>query len=434
MYKTILATILIFAGQLTAVGQESLTLQETLEIALAQNYDIQVALNNYRMSDIQTQPGNAGLLPRLDLTGGLTLQDVSNSATFQDGQSATSSAALSASYTLFNGMSNWQQFRKLQLSRDSGAWLTRQQIEQSLLEVATAYFNITLTIENRNIMQESLEISRQRLHRLENAARYGQAGSVDLLSARVEMSQDSVLLLQSGYALKQAERDLNLLLNRNPGSELTVLDEIVFDTELDLNRLLQSAEQSNAAYQAVLLNVRTAGLDLAQTRALYLPRLDLQGSLGYSQRANDFNPDLSDPTRTASVGLNASFNLFNGGRNRITRQTTRIARDNSLLQQEEALMQLQSQVTGLLEAFENNRYILRVQQDNLEAVELNFERTLELHIMGQVTSTQMREAQLHKVRTSTGLMEARYNARLSELRLLQVAGRISEIIEIEIAN
>ena len=97
-------------------------------------------------------------------------------------------------------------------------------------------------------------------------------------------------------------------------------------------------------------------------------------------------------------------------------------------------MQLQSQVTGLLEAFENNRYILRVQQDNLEAVELNFERTLELHIMGQVTSTQMREAQLHKVRTSTGLMEARYNARLSELRLLQVAGRISEIIEIEIAN
>ena len=97
-------------------------------------------------------------------------------------------------------------------------------------------------------------------------------------------------------------------------------------------------------------------------------------------------------------------------------------------------MQLQSQVTGLLEAFENNRYILRVQEDNLEAVELNFERTLELHILGQVTSTQMREAQLNKVRTSTGLMEARYNARLSELRLLQVAGRISEIIEIEIAN
>jgi outer membrane protein len=434
MSRYLLITILIFTGQLTAADLEPLALQDALEIALERNHNIQTALNSARISDIQTRPGNAGLLPRLDLTGGLTLQDISNSTSYPDGQSATSSAALSASYTLFNGMSNWQQFRKLQLSRDSGSWLARQQIEHSLLEVAAAYFNITRTIENRQIMQESLGISRQRLQRLENATIYGQAGSVDLLSARVEMSQDSVSLLQSEYLLKQAQRELNLLLNRDPGSELAVVDGITFETDLELKQLLETAEESNAAYRAVLLSVETAKLNLAQTRALYLPRVDLQGSLGYSQRSNDFNPDLSDPTKTATLGLNASFNLFNGGRNGITRQTAIITRDNSRLQQEEALLQLRSQVVGLLEAYDNSRYILRVQEDNLQAVELNFSRTLELHTLGQVTNTQMREAQLSQVRTRSGLMEARYDAKLNEMRLLQVAGRISEIIEIEISD
>ncbi len=430
MSRTIRITTLLLGFSVTVFSttfSQELALQEALHLALEQNHDIQVALNRARISESQAQPGNAGLLPRLDLAGGLTLQSVNNSPLAPDGHTTASSAALSASYTLFNGRSNWQQYRQLQLAGESGGWQARQQIELTLLEGAAAYFNITRTSEQLQIMQESLEISAQRLQRLQDAARYGQAGSINLLSARVEMSQDSVSLLQATYSLQQSERHLNLLLNRDPLAEVMVVDGITFAREFDLTRLLVTAVESNPAYRASLLSVETSVLSLAQTRAAYLPRVDLQGSWGYSQNSTDLRFDLSDPTETAALGLNVNLNLFNGGRDRIARQTARLNQENIHLRQEEAQLQLRSQVVGLFQDYDNNQFIIQVQEENLRSADLNFERTLELHSLGQVSGTQMREAQLNLVRARSGLLEARYDTKLSEMQLLQVSGRFSEL-------
>ena len=68
--------------------------------------------------------------------------------------------------------------------------------------------------------------------------------------------------------------------------------------------------------------------------------------------------------------------------------------------------------------------VLDLESSSLEAAKLNFKRTQELYHLGQVTTTQFREAQLNLIRAKSSMSWAKYEAKLNEIILMKLSGRL----------
>jgi len=223
---------------------------------------------------------------------------------------------------------------------------------------------------------------------------------------------------------KQSRRDLILLLNVQQDRNFEVDTEVTFSNNLALSELNDLALKNNASYLSAINRYKQSKIDSKIARASYSPQLSVQSSYGYSQSNPDFDVNLNDPTKTFRAGATLSLNLFNGFKNNIQRQNAQIGVNSQKLASEETRLELVNIVTNSYEAYQNSLIVLKLEQKNLEVAELNFKRTQELFNLGQVTTTQFREAQLNLIRAKNSISTAKFDAKLFEIDLLRLSGRL----------
>lgn len=74
--------------------------------------------------------------------------------------------------------------------------------------------------------------------------------------------------------------------------------------------------------------------------------------------------------------------------------------------------------------YQNKLTIFRVQQDNIRTANNNFQRTEEQFKLGQVTSIEFRQAQLNLLSAELNTNQAKYDAKLAEIVVLQLSGEL----------
>jgi len=422
----ILALIIIIAVSQIAFAQELLTLDDAIAIALKDNHNVQIARNSANITENNAHIGAAGLLPRVDVVSTATHTDnklKSTTGTVNENYTRTA-AGVQATYTLFDGLSNVYTYKKLYSLSESGNLQARNQIELSIIDVSNEYFSVAEASENLRIASQSLEISRERLERAKNRSRFGQANTIEVLSAEVDFNTDSVSYVNAELLLAQSKRNLNVLLNRDVNYDFQVNFDVNFIENLNLQEIQNTAVENNAVYLLTKKNTQQSEFDLKISQSAYMPELDFQTYYGYNQTENNWGVAINNPNRSFTAGLSLNFNLFNGFQNSVKNQNAKIQLKNQQIQQEEALLSLQSGVENSYQAYQNSLYVLKVQQKNFETVELNFTRTKELYELGQVTTTQFREAQLNLIKAKNNILSAKYNAKINEIQLLRLGGNL----------
>ena len=422
----IIILFLLFGGLLSA--QEVLTFQDAISMAMESNHQIKVAKNTAEIARNNVNIGNANLLPKIDLVSSANYQDTElpASSVGAGDDMTTTTASAQASYTLFDGFGNVYRFQKLKRAGEAGELFSRNQIEYTLYSVSGAYYNTALAYESWQIARDLLDISRQRLQRAKQKAVYGQANTIEVLSAQVDLNADSVDALRAKLILNETRRDLNVLLNRHVEDEYGVESVVNFIPDMNFEELKQRAMNNNASYLLQVNQLKQSRLDLKITRSASFPRIDLTTSYGYSRSIDNLNISLDDPTRTLRAGASVSFNLFNGFKTSIQRQNANISYENQKLYEAEARLELEKEIANAYESYQNSRLVLELESKNVKAAELNFQRTQELYNLGQVTTTQFREAQLNLFRAKYSISTAKYTAKLKEIDLLRISGNLLE--------
>lgn len=406
--------------------QETLKFDEAISIALEKNHRIQIARKNAQISENNVSIGKAGLLPKIDMGAGTnyTDSDLQTNAGPLNEASTFSSATLSASYTLFDGFSNINRYKKLQILGEIGSLQARNNIEITLYQVSNAYYNTALAFENFQIAQELTAISSERLERARLKSQYGQANTIQVLAAQVDLNSDSVTVTQAQLRWDEAKRNLNLLLNREVTLNFSVDSNVDFPDDIKLPDVKAIAEKQNAFYLLSKNLLNQSNYDLKIARSARIPRIDLSSSYVYNKTEPDFRIGLDGPNKVFRAGATINLNLFNGFQTNINIQNAKIDLENQQLAAEEAQLYLETDIINAFEDYQNSRYILQLEERNLKAAELNFSRTEELFNLGQVTNTQFREAQLNLIRAKNNISSAKYSAKLNEIELLRLSGRL----------
>jgi len=71
--------------------------------------------------------------------------------------------------------------------------------------------------------------------------------------------------------------------------------------------------------------------------------------------------------------------------------------------------------------------VLTAQEQNVISNQNNFDRTQERFKLGQITSLEFRQAQINLINAQTALNNAKFDAKLIELQLLQLSGDILNV-------
>lgn len=436
MYKLKISCFLLIGLYFAQNGQaqEVLTIEQVIGIALQQNHDIKVAQYDVAISENNVIPANAGLLPKLDASAStnrgrsdteLEFANPENPPIDVSGASSTTNdASLGLSYTIFDGLGNVYRFRQLKQFNAISELQARITIENTLIQAISSYLEVARQKENYNIAQQTVDISRERLERTQTRYDYGNALKIDVLTAEVDLNSDSVTLSQVQLALRNTKRDLNLLLGRDPGTMFDISEELALDEGKMLDELLSGAQTRNAQLLLAQNNLGNADLDVKIAKADIFPKLNLNGSYGYSKTENGASFIKSQSSLGLNGGVSLSFNIFDGKRKRTVIQNAKIGQESQTVLLDKTKMQVDRDVMNAYDIYQNSLFLLRAENKNLATAQLNFERTEEAYNLGQVTNTQLRDAQINLITAEVNINNLTNSAKLAEVELLRLAGEL----------
>jgi outer membrane protein len=331
---------------------------------------------------------------------------------------------LHASYTLFDGLNNYSQLSKLKLSGKISDYETRSAVEQVVLQTASLFYQIAVLEDKLETSREALKISRERVERQRNKLDLGQSTNIDFLSAVVDFDRDSLNYINLNTALANAKQNFNLLLNRDVNFDFTVDKSVKFGTIPPLDELKKLAFQRNADYLSALQKINLAKEEIKISRSPFLPSLLLEGGYSFTKTNNEFDAGFDNPSRISYAALTLKYNLFNGFRNEIQLQNSKILLDNSEIAERNVKLGLITNLTNLFKLYTDTKTALQLEEKALQTAQLNFVRTKERYNLGKVTLTQFRQAQLNLINTRNNISELKYSIKQYEYQIRKETGTL----------
>jgi len=432
MMRTILITLLVTVAA-TVQAQPLLTLEDAVAIGLQHNYSIQIARNQMAIGENNKGLGTAGFLPTLNADGGYTTvnndQEIDLPPSDGDIDVDTWDATVTLNWTVFDGFKMFINRRKFNDLAELGRYRARDQIENTVVGISRAYFDLVRQQQLNEVALERRDVSKDRLAREQVRNSLGGASRADFLNAQVAYNADRSLLLTSELDLRIARETLNVLLGRDPHTEFSVTTDIaVPHLDRPYEDILDSALDRNSALKAAELSHCVTQHDVSASRASFLPRVALFAAYGYSdQGRNSYlgefgGRDITTTSTNATVGATLSLNLFNGGRDRIDLKNARLEAHNERLAYEDERNRLIGLVKELYDTYEMRLEIVVLEEQNIDAARSNLEVQQEQFRLGAAGSLDFRDAQVALARAETTLITARYQALIAYIELERVTG------------
>lgn len=436
MKLKILSSLLLFIFTYVAIGQSLLTKPQALSILMEQNFDLKIADLNAEIAKNNTNFLNSGYLPTLSANGNINYNIDDTDQVFSSGRDTTFTNArsdsrilnLNLNYVLFDGFN-----RKYNISRSrenlTVAQLNAQMtLENTLVNLYTAYYAVAQSQQSVLSLKETLNISKDRLKRTEYGFEFGRNTRLDMSNAEVDVNTDSINYLNATQLLENQIRNLNLLLSIESIELYKVDTAVSLNTITDKSALSKLLLTKNTQIKLAQAGVNVSLYDNQISKRNFYPTISLNG--GYSNGINNFAPGgfLAERSNTnLAYGASFTWNLFDGGTSKIAVQNAQV----NVGIQETLFKQTTQQVSTNFENtwsdYQNRLFIVQAQQNNLKANQQNFDRTLEKYKLGQVTSLDFRTAQRNLLQAELSLIEARYNAKLAEVTIYQLAGEIQKV-------
>jgi outer membrane protein TolC len=417
-------------------AQTILSTQEAVELALEHNYGIKIAKNSVEIAENNADILNTGYLPRVTGNAGATYNRENTEAEYSDGRTTTLNGAESSrynasvnlNYTLFDGLGRQYNYKRLKEEQQLSELDARETIENTILQLFTVYYNVAQLTENTSALQQTLNISKDRLTRAEYQFNYGQSTKLGVLNAQVDINNDSINVINANQQLKNSKRDLNVVLGNALSSGFEVDTLINFVLQLNKIDLLEKVKVNNVTLLQMEKNLLISEYSLKTWKSDYLPTLGLTGSYGWNKNNNNAASFLAVSTSNVlSAGLNLTWNLFDGG-STITRvKNAKIDLENQQLQKEQIVIDIERDFNNAWDDYQNKLTIYNVQEENILTAKNNFERTQEKYRLGQVTSIEFRQAQLNLLSAELSRNQAKYEAKLAELFVLQLSGELLNV-------
>ena len=421
-------------------SQNVLGLKDVISTALENNYSILISRNQQKMTDNNVTPGNAGMLPTVDLSAGYsgTMNNTSQfpadgSATIVNNNvnNTTLNAGVNLNWTIFNGFGMFVNYQRLKELQQAGELNTKLAVENLVVDLTSEYFNFVQQSIRLQNLKSAVKLSKERLRIVEARYNIGSLSKLDLQQARVDFNADSSKLIRQYETLFASRIKLNRLMAvYEIDAEILVNDTtIVFDALLSKNLLWEQTMSKNVFLQISENDKKLGLLDLKAAQSKNYPYLKLNAGYGYTQNRFEIASFRRQDYLGPNVGVTLGFNLFDGFNRTREQRNARVQIENKTLIYDELVHSLRGDFANVWMAYQNNMKLTALEKENVNTAVENYEIAIERYMLGDLSGIQLREAQNSLLEAEERLVQAEFNTKLCEISLLQISGNLADYLK-----
>ena len=356
---TMIAVFSLFAAMLPAqdvlpAAPLRLTLDDAIDIALAENPTIKVAEQDVQLKEMAKQETTMGLLPEANLSGSYqrTIEKqtmVMNDMRFKVGVNNMYTGGLSVSLPVFAPAL----YKSMNLTRTDVelAMETARASKQDLVcQVTKAFYQLMLAQDSYAVLQKSLAQSEENFRIVSAKYDEGKVSEYDKISAEVQMRNLKPSVISAGNAVELSKLQLKVLMGVTADVDIIVegnlkdYEEQMYASMLTLDTL--SLAQNSSLLQ-MDLNNRLLQNTLSIQQQNFMPNVALQFNYMYTCMADNFDFGNYNWNPYSNVSLSVSIPLFKYS-NFSTVKKTRLQMNQLQLNRDYAERQLRMQMDTYL--------------------------------------------------------------------------------------
>lgn len=429
-FSTLLLFFVLFI--FSAFSQEALTLQQSIEIALKNNFSITTSRLQANISNNNNTIGNAGFLPSVTLNAALSNSNTNTEQEFSSGASVKRDGAISdivssgvaLNWTIFDGLKMFATKEKLNELEAQGATNLKIEIENTMMKVITSYYDVVRQQQLIRATKEAIKMYDERIKIAQLKFDIGSASKLDLLQAKVDLNAQKSLLLKQNTALENAKASLNQLLAKNSAADFIASDSIVVNYKPNYIDLQKNMNTKNNQLQIAQQNIAIANASIKELNSLALPQINLNAGYNFSQSKNQVGLVLLNKNLGLNTGITASWTLFNGFKTRSQVKTAQLMAEQQKVLFQETTSLLEAALLKAFKAYDNSVIALKLEEENTLIAKENVTIALERFRVGSSNSIELTTAQKSYEDALSRIVAARYDAKLYETELMRLEGAL----------
>jgi len=417
LQSTLLSFLLIIATGIPAQDKpQQWDLTTCINYALTNNIQIQKSKITLEQSKISTKLAKAQLFPNLS---GSISQNFTNYPIQTAGGSTSSSYSgnygLSSSLLLFDGGKTEKNIRQQKLLEQVGQFNVQYSQKTIQFSILQSYLQLLYASETVNIDSATVEVSKFQFDRGENLLKAGSISKVDVAKLESQYSSDKYQLVVAKNNLETQKINLKQLLEMKVEDQLSIAIPVL--NEFDILKPLPTLQSIYATSLNVMpqlksskLNIQVAGLETEKARAGYLPKINLNATIGTNHSTIStltFNKQLQDGFNDG-IGLSVSIPIFTNRANKSAVETDLLNEKTSELNLRDAekslLTEVESSYQDALSA--QSQYVAA--QEKVKALQTSYDLIDQQFTLGLKNTLDLLTEKNNLLAARQGLLQAKY--------------------------
>lgn len=433
MMKTRYKLGLLFFGLSSGMfAQSVLTIEEAIKIGLEKNYSVLIVKNDQEISKLQNNYGNAGMSPTVSINANLNLANVNSHQEFNTGvvqdrngaQSNNTGASANVGWMVFDGLKMFAIKKRLSQNEQLSALELKQQMENTVYEIITAYYSIVKTSELIKAATQNLSIYEERKKIAKLKFEIGSDSKVDVLLSQSNENKAKSTIIQLELQLLNAKTKLNNLLNKPVDNEFITTDSIIVNYNPNIEELKKNVSKTNSSVLISKQNELIVSQTIKEARAANLPFVQLNAAYNFTRAQSQAGIVFLNRQAGLNAGVTAGWLLFNGTKNSKLVKERNILYLNQKYVTEQIQLQIDGQVFISYKTYLLNKSIVDLEFQNLADSKEVLNVSIERYKIGKTNLLETIETQKNLEDAQIRYIEALYAIKIAETDLLRANGSL----------
>jgi outer membrane protein TolC len=429
-FKKLVFAFLLLTG-VAARGQRILTLEEAVNTALKNSYDIQISRNTLEADRINNNIGVAGGLP--SVTGSITdnqslttvNQELNDGRKIQRAGALGNSmnAGVTGSYLLFNGFRVHAAKGRLEALERLSEQQVNFQIQNTIANVVVKYYDIVRQQSYMQTLEQSIAVTEQRRNLAEARKSVGLANNADTYQAQIDLNSSLQELQNQKMVVVQAKTDLMNLMEQQADTTFIIRDTIIVDSLMNIDDITDRL-RTNPEILAAAEQIRVNEFAEREVAAQRYPAVRVNAGYNYNRNQNAAGLTLLNQSFGPFIGLNVQIPIFNGG---IFKRQQRIAEINTRsaeLQRSNLSNNIELAAARSWYTLQNTLQQIKTERENYQLARALLDLTLQRYQLIAATIVEVREAQRSFTEAGYRLVNLSYAAKIAEIELKRLASQL----------
>lgn len=425
--------LILLIGLNGVSAQQQITLSEAIDISLKNNLDIQISKNNEKISNINNHIGIAGGLPTVTGSAGTNQQITGLNQELSSGTSTNrtgvfsnnSNLSITASMLLYNGGRVLATKKRLEELQHLSQEQLNATIQNSMADVMFRYYAVVQQQNFLSTLNQSIEVSKQRLALIEARRNVGLLGDSEYLQAQLDLNNQTQAQKAQNIVIEQSKDDLLRSMVLNPNTEIVVKDTIIVDKEIQWENIEVNLKK-NPAFLAAEVQININKIIEREANARRYPSVNINTGYNYVMNKSSAGFTLLNQNYGPFLGLGVTIPIYTGMVNVRQVQVAQVNTQNAKIQREIVGQNFQNTAAKSWEAYTSNLKLIESERQNYALAQKLLNLITQKFQLGNATIVDIIIAQQSFENSGYRLNNLSYNAKVAEITLKQIGNLLGK--------